>query len=201
MKNILRALESVQVEDANLAVTGNLTIPVKNEIWDDVLIGGPGSIAVTRDRCLTYIDPDGQPQVCNPFLTLQNVIEYGGTTDRVVIVTGNGILGTDSDVRGMKLSTLNGVFPTRMESEIGLYYTETLTPDSKLLLKEKEVILQAKSAILSIKEESPGVNQLSFNGKWNIPNTLEFDDNVTALTGGLVVGDVYRTGDILKIVH
>lgn len=36
------------------------------------------------------------------------------------------------------------------------------------------------------------------------PNMLEvpqYDDNADALANGLIVGDVYRTGDDLKIVH
>ena len=37
-------------------------------------------------------------------------------------------------------------------------------------------------------------------GKTNL-SVSEFADNATAITGGLVIGDVYRTGDVLKIVH
>ncbi len=38
----------------------------------------------------------------------------------------------------------------------------------------------------------------------NMPNLTDipsYADNAAAITGGLVNGDVYRTGDILKIVH
>jgi len=34
-----------------------------------------------------------------------------------------------------------------------------------------------------------------------ISGVSEYADNTAALAGGLVVGDVYRTGDDLKIVH
>jgi hypothetical protein len=34
-----------------------------------------------------------------------------------------------------------------------------------------------------------------------IANTPEYEDNAAALLGGLVVGQLYRTGDYLKIVH
>ena len=37
-------------------------------------------------------------------------------------------------------------------------------------------------------------------GKTNL-SVSEFADNATAITGGLVIGDVYRTDDVLKIVH
>ena len=35
----------------------------------------------------------------------------------------------------------------------------------------------------------------------NIQGVTEYANNTAALAGGLVVGDVYRTGDDLKIVH
>ena len=35
----------------------------------------------------------------------------------------------------------------------------------------------------------------------NIPNVPEYTDNANAIANGLVAGDVYRTGDNLKIVH
>jgi hypothetical protein len=35
----------------------------------------------------------------------------------------------------------------------------------------------------------------------NITGITEYADNAAALTGGLVAGDLYRTGDALKIVH
>lgn len=38
----------------------------------------------------------------------------------------------------------------------------------------------------------------------NMPNLTDipsYADNTAAITGGLVNGDVYRTGDLLKIVH
>lgn len=34
-----------------------------------------------------------------------------------------------------------------------------------------------------------------------IANTPVYADNATALLGGLVIGQIYRTGDYLKIVH
>lgn len=38
-------------------------------------------------------------------------------------------------------------------------------------------------------------------GKLNLESVSEYTDNAAAVSGGLSVGDVYRTGDILKIVH
>jgi hypothetical protein len=35
----------------------------------------------------------------------------------------------------------------------------------------------------------------------HLSNVLEYTDNANAIANGLVDGDVYRTGDVLKIVH
>lgn len=35
----------------------------------------------------------------------------------------------------------------------------------------------------------------------NLTSIPSYDDNAAAITGGLVNGDVYRTDDLLKIVH
>ena len=45
-----------------------------------------------------------------------------------------------------------------------------------------------------------------FEANFNAPaiviaNTPQYADNAAALTGGLAVGQIYRTGDVLKIVH
>lgn len=44
-------------------------------------------------------------------------------------------------------------------------------------------------------------DKLNVSGKINLGSTTDYINNAAALLGGLVVGDVYRTGDILKIVH
>ena len=45
-----------------------------------------------------------------------------------------------------------------------------------------------------------------FEANFNAPaiviaNTPQYADNTAALAGGLAVGQIYRTGDVLKIVH
>lgn len=44
-------------------------------------------------------------------------------------------------------------------------------------------------------------NQIALGGSLKITITQNFADNAAALAGGLLVGDVYRNGDILQIVH
>ena len=36
---------------------------------------------------------------------------------------------------------------------------------------------------------------------FNVGMTGDYADNASAIAAGLVAGDVYRTGDILKVVH
>jgi len=41
---------------------------------------------------------------------------------------------------------------------------------------------------------------VKITGKTNL-TVLQYADNAAAIAGGLIIGDVYRTGDLLKIVH
>jgi len=45
------------------------------------------------------------------------------------------------------------------------------------------------------------VTETKLAGVLNVGTTTDYADNAAAIAGGLVVGDVYRTGDLLKIVH
>lgn len=51
--------------------------------------------------------------------------------------------------------------------------------------------------------DNQGNTRVKFNsvGTMNITSVLEYSDNTAALSAGLVIGDVYRTVDILKVVH
>jgi hypothetical protein len=46
-----------------------------------------------------------------------------------------------------------------------------------------------------------GNGSLYVSNGLKLGNINEYPDNTAALTAGLVVGEVYRTGDLLKIVH
>ena len=46
-----------------------------------------------------------------------------------------------------------------------------------------------------------GIGTIAPGSILSIVGLLEYADNAAALTGGLVAGDLYRTGDLLKIVH
>lgn len=53
--------------------------------------------------------------------------------------------------------------------------------------------------VIALNDVSVG-NDLTVTGK-TIIDVPEYNDNADALTGGEVIGTVYRTGDLLKIVH
>lgn len=86
-------------------------------------------------------------------------------------------------------------------------YTATLPNVSTLeLLTEYDggtafgqVLLSSSSVVGSAFEVS--VNRSAFDGTFIILNIQEFADNAAAITGGLIIGTLYRTGDVLKIVH
>jgi hypothetical protein len=55
--------------------------------------------------------------------------------------------------------------------------------------------------ILNPNGGSIGIGTKTPKSKLSVVGLVEFTDNTAALVGGLTVGDFYRTGDILKVVH
>lgn len=58
---------------------------------------------------------------------------------------------------------------------------------------------EAASSPISIQADASPVNLIGT--VLNFSTVTEYADNAAAVAGGLAAGDVYRTGDILKIVH
>jgi hypothetical protein len=55
---------------------------------------------------------------------------------------------------------------------------------------------------MTIKEDgNVGIGTTNPKSKLSIVGLSEYNDNAAALSAGLVAGDLYRTGDVLKIVH
>lgn len=64
-------------------------------------------------------------------------------------------------------------------------------------------LLSAESIVLTAMQDAAGQVQLNTNHV-NIPNLQVFANNAAAIAGGLVVGDLYRTGanpDAVCVVH
>lgn len=77
---------------------------------------------------------------------------------------------------------------------------------NKLISKWTDATDATRTSEFSIRGVNAGVEATKFivkgNGVVNIPTpTTDYTDNAAALAGGLVVGDIYKTGDNLKIVH
>ncbi len=75
-----------------------------------------------------------------------------------------------------------------------------ITVDDKLVGTDAENSLETRNftfadVISFLQQNLLIMNTPSFTG------ISEYADNAAAITGGLVSGNVYRTGDVLKIVH
>jgi hypothetical protein len=46
-----------------------------------------------------------------------------------------------------------------------------------------------------------GIGTSTPKSKLSVVGLLEYADNSGALAGGMTIGDFYRTGDLLKVVH
>ena len=60
------------------------------------------------------------------------------------------------------------------------------------------IILQNVKDIANLKRR---ICCISNNGTILLPNLPVYADNAAAITGGLEIGALYRTGDIVKVVH
>ena len=58
-----------------------------------------------------------------------------------------------------------------------------------------------KALIYGIFDAATANQRLRINGRLGVTETPEYADNAAAVTGGLSVGEFYRTGDVLKVVH
>ena len=75
-----------------------------------------------------------------------------------------------------------------------------ITVEDKLVGTDAENSLETKNftfadVIIFLQQNLLIMNAPSFT------SILEYADNASAVTAGLAVGKVYRTGDVLKIVH
>lgn len=75
-----------------------------------------------------------------------------------------------------------------------------ITVDDKLIGTDAENELETKNFTFSDVISFLQLNLLIMNTP-SFTGILEYADNAAALTAGLVAGNVYRTGDVLKIVH
>lgn len=75
-----------------------------------------------------------------------------------------------------------------------------ITVDDKLIGTDAENALETKNFTFSDVISFLQLNLLIMNTP-SFTGVLEYADNAAALTAGLVAGNVYRTGDVLKIVH
>lgn len=75
-----------------------------------------------------------------------------------------------------------------------------ITIDDKLVGTDAENSLETKNFTFSDVISFLQLNLLVMNTP-SFTGISEYADNAAALTAGLVAGNVYRTGDVLKIVH
>lgn len=75
-----------------------------------------------------------------------------------------------------------------------------ITVDDKLIGTDAENDLETKNFTFADVISFLQLNLLIMNTP-SFTGILEYADNASAITAGLTEGSVYRTGDVLKIVH
>jgi hypothetical protein len=130
----------------------------------------------------------------------------GCTTDTDMIgLTANKVtVASDLDVGSDTVRQLAKVYGnlqistkvSESATSIAFYNESDLT--ASFLTFGSSLLLTTESG----KDLTFAAERVSMNGNVNtISNIVEYADNAAAVSGGLTTGDLYRTGDILKIVH
>lgn len=140
------------------------------------------------------------------------------TKDALPIVTGSGLIMTDasSTAYGLEAARLvasggamacynpsgNAIFSIAGSAINGIAISEFGNADRDFIgHADASDVLQFRVGGAT----SPSTGTLSMsllsNGRVLLSQVPEYADNAAAILGGLAVGTIYRTGDILKIVH
>ena len=178
-----------KITAAGIGSTETVTLDGLSVI-NDGSFGGNVSVAGT----LTYED-------------VTNVDSVGLITARNGIVVGSGItLSKDGDgfYTGVVTATsFSGAFSGDGSALTGVANTDVIFTD-KITLPDSAAgsINVGLSSDLQIYHDSNhSYIQDSGTGNLKIQGVSEYTDNTAAIAAGLTAGDLYRTGDLLKIVH
>lgn len=128
-----------------------------------------------------------------------------GVTPTIELITNNGL----GDELSLHMST--GSLETKFTTPGGFMVATPTYPIGLLIVNENGGIggivslgdsqIDLNGTHIEVHDLDEVIRFRSSLGFYNFSNVAEYADNAAAVLGGLVVGDVYRTGDILKIVH
>jgi hypothetical protein len=81
-------------------------------------------------------------------------------------------------------------------------YNVTVIGSNNTVIDNVDMFVLGNNDLNLIVDESGNVgNEKVMNSKAHFTGLLEFTDNADALSNNLIIGDFYRTGDLLKVVH
>ena len=94
-----------------------------------------------------------------------------------------------------------GNYNNFMGCNAGYYETESYKLIIDVFSRANEADGRIKALIYGVFNAATANQLLRINGKLELSVVSEYADNAAAIAGGLAVNTVYRTGDVMKIVH
>ena len=181
---------SILSNNTNILTVGptgvQATQPVTFSTWSANETYGPTKTILTKSRIGTLL---------NITLDSPYALNYNAVTNQVRIGATVAPTG-DNDIYNALVLEHNITQPETANGTIrGIYINPTINQ-----IKDYRAVDINNNAGYAIYQPNNGAKNL-FAGEMRLTGVQEYADNAAALSAGLTIGTVYRTGDNLKIVH
>ena len=187
-------------DNVNLKIGASSDLQIFHNATDSFIINNTGDFYISNqadNKDIIFTSDDGGGNTTTYFLLDGSLaaggvpitrfpdnskLGFGDSTDLQIFHDSNNSYIQDSGTGELKLLASSLAIQSASGNEYIAYFAGTGGQTASLYAGN----------VKKLETKSTGIN---------IQGVTEYADNTAALAGGLTTGDVYRTGDLLKIVH
>ncbi len=175
-----------------------------NMRWNQ--INGGASIDSDSDGIFAYLS-DGGTSFINSLIALHfgGACSYDSATDTWNFGDYSNFTNTNISFNLGRGNTYNNTTEISIFGNSNIIDSSnnvTVVGSNNTVIAENDMFVLGNNDLNLIIDASGNVgNEKVMNSKAHFGGLLEFTDNADALSNNLIIGDFYRTGDLLKVVH
>ena len=199
--NLRGAQKSIAIgNDCALTYVGESSIQIGNNLRTNanyqvnIGYGNQVSVFTGNSNCVVLGVNNTTSSEKSFAIGINNVI---GTAADATVFIGEGHTGSGGRNLGLVYQTNTG---GSGEDKIAIGTLAVATADRAIAIGRAASSTHANSVALGTNVASKVTNTTHVEGL-NVNTVSEYADNTAAVAGGLPLGQIYRTGDLLKIVH